>query len=594
MTRPTFFVTGTHGSGSELATQLLATLGIPFGPSAEDSALTGERLLRLDKSILRDGCTGADRGVPDWGWTEAETFDDTVFERHRQEALSLLAERRDDTGSWGLHDPLAVPLLAFWEQLLGSAARFVLVYRAPWSCITALIRLRPEFRARADYAVRLWCHHNRRLLDFHRRHSDRCILVNGDEVRADPTAFVELLTDRMPSDFNRTDQAAGTPPEESALVCDRVGEQAEAETVVRTMLSRVWPECDELYASLEQSAELPIRRTIRKAEVAEQQTRAARARLRPVDLSVIVTCFNDGQYLTEALASALATCAGRHELIVVDDGSDDEHTRNELERLRESGIRVIVRPHPSGGPGAPRNTGIEASRGRYLLPLDADNRLRPSYARVGIAALDADPRVGVVYGDAMYFGAWKGRWKVGHFDLARLLKRNFIDACAVIRREVWEESGGYDTRMSTMWEDYDLWLSAAERGWAFLYVPEVLFDYRVRHHAMTRDTSRQRQRAAVRDLVEVKHPVLFNQGFAPALCAWHEWARSTSPPPPAGPGRWSGAVHPLEGPGRWERYPRLLARHARHPVLAARLTRLQLSVVAAEARERLESRPTKR
>ena len=187
----------------------------------------------------------------------------------------------------------------------------------------------------------------------------------------------------------------------------------------------------------------------------------------------------------------------------------------------------------------------------------------------------------------MYFGAWKGRWAVGHFDLARLLERNFIDACAVMRREVWEESGGYDSRMSAIgWEDYDLWLSAAERGWAFRYTPEVLFDYRIRRDAMSRDASRQRQRATARDLVEAKHPVLFEQGFAPALRAWHEWARATFPPPPGGPGLWSGAVPPLERQGRWGRYPRLLARH---PVMAARLTRLQLNVVAAEVRERVEA-----
>jgi hypothetical protein len=209
---------------------------------------------------------------------------------------------------------------------------------------------------------------------------------------------------------------------------------------------------------------------------------------------------------------------------------------------------------------------------------------------VGIAALDADPRLGVVYGDAMYFGAWKGRWAVGRFDLGLLLERNFIDACAVMRREVWEECGGYDPRMSAIgWEDYDLWLSATERGWAFRYVPEVLFDYRIRRNAMSRDASRQRKRAAARDLVKTKHPMLFEQGFAPALRAWHEWARSTSPPPPGGPGRWSGVVPPMKRRGGWRHYPGLLARHACHPVMAARLTRLQLSVMVAQARERRQA-----
>jgi hypothetical protein len=576
MTQTAFFVTGTHGSGSELAARWMAKLGVCFDSVAGDCAPTDERLVRLDESILRDGCSADDRGVPDWGWTETEAFDVGAFERHREEAISLLARRRDAAAPWGLHDPLAVPLLLFWEQLLGATALYVLVYRAPWSCIAALVRLRQApFQARGDYAVRLWCNQNRSLLDFHRRHPDRCLLVNGDEVRENPSAFVSLLSERTPSGFDPTGPDAVTTSQQP-------DDQAAVEPV-RAMLARVWPECGEIYASLEQSADLPRHRAAGGPGVAEAPY-ATNSRPRGVELSVIVTCFNDGEYLAEAVASAAATCAGRHELIVVDDGSDDDYTLAELERLRASGIQVIVRPYPSGGPGAPRNAGIEASRGRYLLPLDADNRLRPNYARVGIAALDADPRVGVVYGDAMYFGAWKGRWTVGRFDLDQLLQRNFIDACAVMRREVWEESGGYDSRMSTMWEDYDLWLSAAERGWGFQYVPEVLFDYRVRRHAMTRDTSRQRQRAEVHDQVKANHPLLFDQGFAPALRTWQEWVQATSPPPPGGPGRWSGVVPPVEHRGRWRRYAPLFARHVRHPVMAARLTRLQLSVMLAQAR----------
>jgi GT2 family glycosyltransferase len=574
----------------------MAALGVYFASATDEcarrrDAVTDERLVRLDESILRDGCPAADYGVPDWGWTETEAFDVSALERHREEGLSLLGERRTATGSWGLHDPLAAPLLEFWEQLLAPTARFVLVYRAPWSCIAALIRLRPEpFRARADYAVRLWCHHNRRLLDFHGRQPGRCLLVNGDEVRADQAAFVALLADRLPSDFDCADQGAVASSNELASLRHALGEHADAEPVLRAMLARVWPECDELYVSLEQAAELPRRQATHKAKTTEEQSRTAHRRLRAVDLSVILTCFNDGAYLAEAVTSALATCAGRHELIVVDDGSNDEHTLDELERLRASGIQVIVRPHPSGGPGVPRNAGIEASQGRYLLTLDADDRLHPSWAQLGIAALNADSRLGVVYGDAMYFGAWKGRWSMGHFDLARLLERNFIAACAVMRREVWEESGGYDARISAiMWEDWDLWLSAAERGWAFRYLPEVLFDYRIRRNSMAHNASRQRQRAAVRALLEAKHPVLFEQGFAPALRAWHEWAQSTSPPLPGGPERWSGAVPPLERRHRWGRYPRLLARHARHPVMAARLTSLELSVLAAETRERVKA-----
>src|SRR5690242_2881922 len=110
MTETAFLVTGTHESGSELAARYMAALGVCFGSSAGQSALcrdalTDERFVRLDESILRDGCPPADPGVPDWGWTETEAFDVGALGRHREEGLSLLGERRDVAGCWGLHDP---------------------------------------------------------------------------------------------------------------------------------------------------------------------------------------------------------------------------------------------------------------------------------------------------------------------------------------------------------------------------------------------------------------------------------------------------------------------------------------------------------
>ncbi|MGH9763247.1 MAG: glycosyltransferase family 2 protein, partial [Blastocatellia bacterium] len=69
--------------------------------------------------------------------------------------------------------------------------------------------------------------------------------------------------------------------------------------------------------------------------------------------------------------------------------------------------------------------------------------------------------------------------EVAEFDFEELLTFNYIDAGAVLRREVWAECGGYDQRMSPL-EDWDLWISAAEKGWRFHRLPQVTFDYRVR------------------------------------------------------------------------------------------------------------------
>src|SRR6185437_4806309 len=141
-----------------------------------------------------------------------------------------------------------------------------------------------------------------------------------------------------------------------------------------------------------------------------------------------IPCFNHGEFLPEAVASVLAMKRDDVELIVVDDGSTDERTHKEMSVLIASGISVIRQENK--GLSSARNAGIRASKGEYILPLDADNRLRPGCIDHGTRILGPDPQVGVVYGDAEYIGIRAGRWRVGPFNQNQLLERNYIDACA--------------------------------------------------------------------------------------------------------------------------------------------------------------------
>jgi len=206
-----------------------------------------------------------------------------------------------------------------------------------------------------------------------------------------------------------------------------------------------------------------------------------------VDVTVVVPCYNHGHFLREAIESAERSRGVRYEIIVVDDGSTDRATLDVMARLREDGYQV-VRHEENRGVSAARNTGIAKAQGRYILPLDADNRIRPDYLRLGVSILDRAPTVGVVYGDIEYFGEDTGRITTPEFSLERLMIDNIVDNCAVFRRVIWEDCGGYDTEMPDRlgYEDWDFWLQAAERGWGFVRVPEVMLDYRVRSDSMVR------------------------------------------------------------------------------------------------------------
>src|SRR5262245_63306392 len=106
-------------------------------------------------------------------------------------------------------------------------------------------------------------------------------------------------------------------------------------------------------------------------------------------ISVIVPCYNLGEYLSEAVDSVLAQSRQDFEVIVVDDGSTDPATIEILSSFSRPKTRVLRAPH--AGLAAARNRGIASSSGEYLCALDADDRLAPAFLEKTSAVLDADP-----------------------------------------------------------------------------------------------------------------------------------------------------------------------------------------------------------
>lgn len=228
--------------------------------------------------------------------------------------------------------------------------------------------------------------------------------------------------------------------------------------------------------------------------------------------------------MPEAVASVTRIKRNDIELIVVDDGSNDDRTRKEMAALIAQGIHVVRQENK--GLAAARNAGILVSQGEYILPLDADNHLRPGYIEHAIRILNSNSKIGVVYGDAEYIGMRTGRWHVGSFDRDRLLGWNYIDSCAIYRRSIWEQNHGYDGSMPVQGlEDWDFWLGALEHGWQFAYVPEILFEYRVAKASMISRT--QGFESQVEDFVATKHGLLHRQAWR-RLEREHESVKATT------------------------------------------------------------------
>lgn len=222
-----------------------------------------------------------------------------------------------------------------------------------------------------------------------------------------------------------------------------------------------------------------------------------------IAVSIVIPCFNDGKFLPEAVGSAEPCQSSGCEIIVVNDGSTDQNTLEVLATIEQRGHRVLHQQNR--GLGGARNAGISIARGRYILPLDSDNRVRPAYPVQGAKILDCDPAIDVVYGDPEYFGGKTCRNHVADFDLQRLLSWNYIDACAVFRKSAWERCGGYDEKMPSMgYEDWDLWCRIALSGGGFCHVDEVLYDYRVRPDSMSSGMGDQDRVAAIQRHLRAK------------------------------------------------------------------------------------------
>lgn len=212
------------------------------------------------------------------------------------------------------------------------------------------------------------------------------------------------------------------------------------------------------------------------------------------DVSVVIPLFDQGHYLRDAVESVVACATGTPsiELVIVDDHSTDDSlgvAHALLDAHPEIPALLIARSANGGLPVA-RNTGFAAARGRYVFALDADNELYPSALRVLAAHLDHAPvEVAAAYGLLERFDETGSVGLTSHlpWDVELLVQGAFIDAMAMLRREAWEQLGGYASDLAVYgWEDYDLWLATAERGWRADLVPQIVGRYREQPGSMRR------------------------------------------------------------------------------------------------------------
>lgn len=224
-------------------------------------------------------------------------------------------------------------------------------------------------------------------------------------------------------------------------------------------------------------------------------------------VSVIVPVYNSEKYLSEALDSILASEHRNIEVICVNDGSSDA-SLSILRRYAEQDKRVKVYSQLNSGVCAARNYAISLASGEFILPVDSDNRITPTFISRALSLLISDSTIKVVAPRAMYFGDKEGEWNLPPFSLKLLARKNILDTCAMYRKADWLRVGGYCTSIKTR-EDWAFWIAILKDGGRVVRLPEIEFFYRVR--ATSKRATHRHLKSDVIDTLNRLYPDFFER-----------------------------------------------------------------------------------
>ena len=224
-------------------------------------------------------------------------------------------------------------------------------------------------------------------------------------------------------------------------------------------------------------------------------------------ISIIVPCFNQAEFLDEALQSVIDQKYENWECIIVNDGSSD-NTADISKLWCNKDARFNYIEKENGGLCAARNTGIEMASGEYILPLDADDKISSNYIMLAVREFQKDNALKVIYCRGQKFGIEDGMLSLTPFSLYNLSRNCMIFCSAVFRKEDWDRIGGYDVNMKYGWEDWEFWISLLKNGGGVKRIEKVCFYYRIKKVSMLKSVTSE-QGKYLTDYMSIKHADFF-------------------------------------------------------------------------------------
>jgi glycosyltransferase involved in cell wall biosynthesis len=271
----------------------------------------------------------------------------------------------------------------------------------------------------------------------------------------------------------------------------------------------------------------------------------------PPMATVVIPCYKHAQFLADAIDSALAQSFPDLEVVVVDDGNKPAEATaiGEIVDRYPPGLVRLVTNDRNLGLAAARNAGIDAARGSWIVPLDADDKLEPAFLETAFRACGMNPRL-YAYTDSILWWPASGKEQLlpsDEYYFPDLLNR-ITHACTILyHRDAWRAVGGYKPVMSRAggWEDWEFVISLGEIGVCGVRAPEPLFRYR-QHSATQMRHLANGSKPALQETIRRLHPAIYRGEFDMACCGGRKGA-SVIPAAPA-PQETRGAVNIAQAP----------------------------------------------
>ncbi|MEZ4873320.1 MAG: glycosyltransferase family A protein [Bdellovibrionales bacterium] len=207
-------------------------------------------------------------------------------------------------------------------------------------------------------------------------------------------------------------------------------------------------------------------------------------------VTVIVPCYNHGEYLEESVGSLLEQTFQDFKIYVINDGSTSPQTIEILEKFNKPKTTILHKKN--GHLSSARNYGIARTDSEYICTLDADDMFDKNFLKEAVEVLDNQPEIGVVTSFQQDFGVSRALGDPGGGDVRNFLADNACLASSMYRRLCWVQANGYDENMKQGYEDWNFWVGVTKNKWKVHVLQHGHLKYRVKEVSMVTESNKIR------------------------------------------------------------------------------------------------------